>query len=210
MRPAKHDGAFARNPQRLVGTVHRRARRVWGGVEHAVGLEFSRGFCQRAAARGTADRSRRKRCAGDEAQQGSKAFDGIGADKMQLRHARLKSGAQQWRAVRTGDFFQQRRRQDAEPRDVDPVTRSEDNVVVCSRAILEIEHHAIGQRACAGIAPAGVHVTLANRGFSHPAAPGFRQRRVNSSRRLGGQMAHQARQLRRASSTGRVRLRTAT
>ena len=105
---------------------------------------------------------------------------------MQLGTLKLESGTQQRRALGTGDLVQERAGEQSQARDVDPIARSEQNVIVGLGAIVEIEHDRSLSARAPIIFSAGVRATLARRGSSHPAAAGLRQRRVNASRAVSG------------------------
>ena len=103
---------------------------------------------------------------------------------MQIWHTRLEAGAEDGGTIHARDLAEELRRQDPESRDIDAIAGSQQNMIEGFGAAIEVEHNPAGNRA-RSLRPA-LHVTLVNRGFSHPAAPAFPQRRVNSSRSFAG------------------------
>ena len=132
----------------LGGSAHLWGRRIGGDAAKAAPpLCRSRGgFSREPASRGGGDRSGGKRSAGDEAQQRAKASDRVRADKMQLGCARFKSVPEHGGTLDANDLFQKLGRQNSKPRDVDPISGAQQDVIERCRAVIEIEHDATGER----------------------------------------------------------------
>ena len=142
MGAAEDEGTGLVDGASLDGTGHR------GGTLAEKAWENS--AASRSVPRASAvrrDRTRREGRAGDKAQQRTETFDGRGADKMQARHARFQSGAQQRRTVHAGNPAQKFRRQNADPRNIDAIAGAEQDVVEHARAVIQIEHDAIRRGA---------------------------------------------------------------
>ena len=147
--PPRMRAPFARNGSGLRRHCSLRWRQIGrGGVEYAstaapIARDGLRRRC-RGARRG--DRSRRERRAGDEAQQRSETFHRIGADEMQLRHARIRIRRRAAASRRRRRFVPEAAAKECRAAQIDPIAGAEQDVIERFRAVIEIEHDAIGER----------------------------------------------------------------